>query len=419
MDRSIDRRSLVLVASSAASLALVPAVMRAQATPEASPVATIPLPPDQADAIRSAISDVMTEEGIPGAAVHLVLPGYEPFAEPFGVSDKATDTAMTMETHFRIGSITKTFVGTVVLQLVDEGMVSLDDTIDTWDFQVPNADRITVRNLLNMTSGLQNYTETEAFAAAMNADPTQPISPDEAIAMVGDAPRSEPGEAFYYNNTNFIILGRIAETVTGESLEDLLQTRIFDVVPMPNTGLGLDATMPEPFAHGYGDADPEIPEEMAEATPIATPIAPVATPDSDIYTADDDGHYDTTDFNPAWAWAAGSAWSTVDDLVAWLPVLVGGELLSPEVAAERMDWVPFDPSSPELGGYGLALFNLGGLIGHNGQIPGYSSIAVVEPETGLTAVVLTNLYPGSTMMMTPETQILNAAVQAALPLLGG
>lgn len=399
---------------------MLPGTIGAQATPGASPVASIPLPPEHADAIRAAITTVMTDEGIPGAVVHLGLPGYEPFVEPFGVSDKANDTAMTRDTHFRIGSITKTFVGTVVLQLVDEGMVSLEDPLTVWAFPVPNADRITVRNLLNMTSGLQNYTETEAFAAAMQADPTQAISPDEAIAMAGDTSLSEPGEVFHYNNTNFVILGRIAEIVTGEPLQDLLQARVFDMVPMPNTGLGLDATMPEPFAHGYGNANPEVPEDLAGdmATPVATPIAPVASPVSETDTPDEDGHYDTTAFNPAWAWAAGSAWSTVDDLAAWLPVLVSGQMLSAEMAAARVEWVPFDPASPEYGGYGLALLNLGGLIGHNGQIPGYSSIAVMEPQSGLTAVVLTNLYPGSTIMMTPDTQILNAAVEAALPLLG-
>jgi D-alanyl-D-alanine carboxypeptidase len=352
--------------------------------------------------------------------VFLGLPGYEPFVEAFGVADKATGEAVTLDTHFRIGSITKTFVGTVILQLVDEGQLSLEDTIDGWDIQVPNADMITLRHLLSMTSGLQNFSETPAFAAAMNADPTQYIAPEEVVAMASGDPLSQPGEMFYYNNTNFIILGIIIEKVTGSSLDDVLKTRVFDAVGMANTGLGLDAMMPEPFARGYGDINVEMPESAtAVATPVATPIAPIATPDSDIYAADDDGHYDATGFNPSWAWAAGSAWSTVGDLAVWVPALLSGATLSPELAAERMEMAPMDPSMPELGGYGLAIANLGGLIGHNGQLPGYSSLAVAEPESGLTIIVLTNLYPGSTMMMTPDIQIANAAVGAALPLLMG
>jgi D-alanyl-D-alanine carboxypeptidase len=409
-----------MAASTATGLAIAPSAIGAQATPVASPVATTAMPAENADAIRAAIDATMAENGIPGAAVHLGLPGYEPFVEAFGIADKATDEPVTLDTHFRIGSITKTFVGTVILQLVDEGQLSLDDTIDGWDIEVLNADRITLRHLLSMTSGLQNFSETPEFAAAMNADPTQHMEPEEVVALASGDPHSEPGEMFYYNNTNFIILGIIAENVTGQPLNELLKTRVFDVVGMSNTGLALDATIPEPFARGYGDINVEIPEDpTAAATPIATPVAPVATPDPDAYHTDEDGHYDATEFNPSWAWAAGSAWSTVGDLALWVPALLTGATLSPDLLEERLNMAPMVPDRPEFGGYGLAIADLGGLIGHNGQLPGYSSIAVAEPEFGLTAVVLTNLYPGTTMMMTPDVQILNAAVEAALPLLMG
>jgi D-alanyl-D-alanine carboxypeptidase len=271
-----------------------------------------------------------------------------------------------------------------------------------------------------MTSGLQNFSETPEFAAAMNADPTQHMEPEEVVALASGDPHSEPGEMFYYNNTNFIILGIIAENVTGQPLDELLKTRVFDVVGMSNTGLALDATIPEPFARGYGDINVEIPEDpTAAATPIATPVAPIATPDPNAYQTDEDGHYDATEFNPSWAWAAGSAWSTVGDLALWVPALLSGATLSAELLERRLEMAPMIPDRPELGGYGLAIADLGGLIGHNGQLAGYSSIAVAEPEFGLTAVVLTNLYPGTTMMMTPDVQILNAAVEAALPLLQG
>jgi D-alanyl-D-alanine carboxypeptidase len=407
-------------AATATGLAIAPRAIGAQATPSASPVATTALPAEHADAIRAAIVATMEENGIPGAAVHLGLPGYEPFVEAFGIADKATDEPVTLDTHFRIGSITKTFVGTVILQLVDEGQLSLDHTIDGWDIEVPNADRITLRHLLSMTSGLQNFSETPEFAAAMNADPTQHMEPEEVVALASGDPHSEPGETFYYNNTNFTILGIVAENVTGQPLDELLKTRVFDVVGMSNTGLALDAMVPEPFARGYGDINVEIPDDpTAAATPIATPVAPVATPDPDAYQTDQDGHYDATEFNPSWAWAAGSAWSTVGDLALWVPALLTGATLSPDLLEERLDMAPMVPDRPELGGYGLAIADLGGLIGHNGQLAGYSSIAVAEPEFGLTAVVLTNLYPGTTMMMTPDVQILNAAVEAAMPLLMG
>ena len=414
MNQRLDRRQLFLTMSTAAGVALVPGWSGAQATPVASPVASVPIPDDIVAAMRAAIEDTMATEGIPGAVVHFGLPGYLPFQEAFGVADKTTGQPVTLETHFRIGSITKTFVGMVILQLVDEGALSLDDTIDTWGFTVPNADLITVRHLLSMSSGLVNYTETHTFITFLATDPSADISLEEIVALANEEPLFAPGDAYYYSNTNYILLGLIAEQVTGQELPAVLEERVFGPFGLGQTGF--DVTMPEPFARGYGDVDPNIPPEV-EAQLAATPVTmPVATPVADV-PVDDDGQFDTTSFNPGWAWAAGEAWSTVGDMAVWLPALVAGESLSPDLATQRLEWVPVDPDHPEYGGYGLGIADLGGLIGHNGAVPGYSSLAVLEPETGFSIVVLTNLYPGSELLMTPDTQLANATITAALPIL--
>ncbi len=397
--------------------ALSPGVPVARKATAVAQDAIAPVPADRLDAIRSAITSAMEQDGTPGAAVYLSLPGYEPFAEAFGIADKSTGEPVTVDMHFRIGSITKTFVATVVLQMVDEGLLSLDDTIDGWDVQVPNAGDITIGHLLGMTSGLRNYTETAEFAAAMAADPTLRIEPEALIAMATGEPLSEPGESFHYNNTNYIILGLIAEQVSGQPLESLLRERVFDAVGMANTGFDADASLPEPFARGYVDTEPAPPgaEQNTAATPVATPVAPATVPEN--HPLDADGHYDATDFDPSWAWAAGGAWSTAGDLALWAPALVEGAMLSPDLAASRMEWMPADPARPDAGGYGLGIATQGGLVGHTGAVPGYSSLAGVGPDVALTIVVLTNLYRNPGLGMTPDMRIALAAIGAGLPLL--
>ncbi len=144
---------------------------------------------------------------------------------------------------------------------------------------------------------------------------------------------------------------------------------------------------------------------------IATAAVPANHP------VDADGHYDATDFDPSWAWAAGGAWSTVSDLALWVPALVEGAMLSSELAAARMEWMPADPANPEAGAYGLGIATQSGLVGHTGAVPGYTSLAGAEPNVGLTIVVLTNLYREPSLGPTPDMRIALAAIGAGLPLL--
>lgn len=414
MKTRMDRRTLLTTMTTATGVAMAPRWVTAQATPQASPAGILPFPDHIATSMRTEIEATMAAEGIPGAAVYFSVPGYEPYAQPFGVANKETGEPVILEMHFRIGSITKTFVGVLILQLVDEGVISLDDTIDTWGFDLPNANLITVRHLLSMSSGLVNYTETDGYITYLATDPTAEMSLDEIVLMANEEPLFAPGEMYYYSNTNFILLGLIAEQTTGQDLATVLQERVFGPVGLTRTGLG--GSMPEPFAHGYGDMEPEIPPELEEQLASTPTAEPIASPMADV-PVDDDGQFDATFFNQTWAWAAGEAWTTLGDLAVWLPALIAGETLSPELAESRFDWILADPEYPEYGGYGLGIANLGGLIGHNGAVPGYSSLALTEPETGFSIIVLTNLYPGSQALTPPDAQIANAAIAAAMPLL--
>lgn len=401
MDRSnatlsspISRRQLIansaIAGAIVAGTTLVPTSAGAQ-QPSASPQAEAALPSAVQETIAQSVSSAMSAAAIPGAIVYLHLPGNTPWKSAFGFADKVNQTPMTVDTHQRIGSVTKTFTATVVLQLIDEGSLTLDDTLDQFNIAVPNANTITIRNLLNMTSGLVNYTETDEYLALLVADPTGTISADELIALAA-APEipapSKPGE-YYYCNTNYLILGKIIESITGNALADDLRSRIFTPLGMQNSGYQFDANLPAPAARGYGYSGSDEAEE-------ATPTAAAATPDAEtLFDAppDEDGLIDLTDVNASSAGAAGAGWSTVSDLALWLPALIDGTLISPELQQERLAFVPFDSASPAGGGYGLGITDFGGLYGHDGDNFGASCIAVRDPRSGLTLIALANLYP--------------------------
>jgi CubicO group peptidase (beta-lactamase class C family) len=167
--------------------------------------------------------------------------------------------------HTRIGSVTKTFVGTLLMQLAQDGELSLDDTIDEYVDGVPNGDRITLRMLADMTSGVASYTLTQEFFETLFTAPETIWTPQEVLQIGLDAsPLSEPGEQFYYSNTNTILLGMVIEEVTGQPIEVVLQQRIFDPLRLEGTSWPGDSTaIPEPSPQGYtlqGFATPDDPD---------------------------------------------------------------------------------------------------------------------------------------------------------------
>ena len=154
---------------------------------------------------------------------------------------------MRIQDKFGVGSTTKSIVATVLLQLVDEGRLKLDDKVSKYISWVPNGENITIRQLLNMTSGLYNYTEDKTLLAAVAADPLKKWAPVElARAGVSGQPYFPPGEGWYYSNTNTILVGLIIEKITGKMLEDEVTTSITDRLGLKNTYFpqGPDITAP-------------------------------------------------------------------------------------------------------------------------------------------------------------------------------
>ncbi|MFG3000491.1 serine hydrolase domain-containing protein [Streptomyces sp. NPDC048340] len=306
------------------------------------------------DAVRRALR----ETRVPGVVVGLWAPGKGSYVKAFGVADKATGAPMKADLNMRIGSETKTFTVTALLRLVDRGKVRLDDTIGTYVSGVPNGDRITLRQLAGMRSGLFNYSEDDAFNTALDDELKHPFTPRQLLGYSFKHPvQFAPGEEFEYSNTNLILIGLVLEKVTGRPLHEVIQRDVLEPAGLHRTLFPTGAEFPEPHAHGYTD-------QSASGRTV-----------------------DSTDWNPSWAWAAGAVISDLQDLRSWARTLATGTLLTPATQAERLKTTPTGIPGA---GYGLGIFDVQGWIGHNGSLPGYESLTVYLPREKATMVVLLN-----------------------------
>jgi len=294
-----------------------------------------------------------------GTVASVQVPGVGEWFHSIGQANPDTGTPYTRDTHHRIGSVTKTFTGTMVLQLVDQELLDLDATVDQWFDGMPNGDQITVRMLLNMTSGLADFTVDQVWLEALFADPYKVWAPEAAVEWVEGQPvLFEPGEGWNYSNPGTIMLGLIIEDVTGKPIRTVLQEQVLDPLGMDNTSFpeNDDVLIPEPYARGVT---------------------------RDIVTGE---QRDATNWNPSWGWTAGQMISTLEDLQIWARALGTGELLSAELIAERDTWVPVVP----LYSYGLGIANFDGWVGHNGAIPGYNSDNWYRTDLDATILVFAN-----------------------------
>ncbi|MFI1455242.1 serine hydrolase domain-containing protein [Streptomyces roseus] len=323
------------------------------------------LTPAVARQLDDAVRKVMDEAKVPGVMVSLSAPGKGSYVRTFGVADKATGAPIRTDMNMRIGSVTKTFTVTALLQLVDQGKVRLDDPIGMYVAGVPNGDRITLRQLAEMRSGLFNYSEDEGFFKALTTDPRRPFTPQELLAYSFKHPvLFQPGAKFYYCNTNLILLGLVVEKQSGQKLDDYINEKVVRPAGLHHTLFPVGAEFPKPHSQGYTDQTASGKTE------------------------------DAADWNPSWGWAAGAMISDLDDLKAWTKVMATGTLLKPATQAERLKVVEALPGT----GYGLGIFNVQGWIGHNGSLPGYQALAVYLPEAKATLAVMLNTdvaYEGS------------------------
>lgn len=356
-------------------------------TPEPTEAGGVVLDEATKEILQQVFEQGVEAAGLPGAAAYVSIGG-EVWEMSVGVGDLETQEPFDPAAHVRIASNTKTFTATAVLQLVDEGLVSLDQTLEEYVPGIPNGDRITVRDLLQMSSGLWDFTSDADLVSRWVDDPDFVWSLDDTIELIKTHdPVFEPGEKVVYTDSNYALLTRIAELASGLPMHELVQTRILDPLGLDDSRFPApgETGIPDPHQQGYRPPG----EDLGDLTTL-TPVGPL---------------------NPEVGTGAGNMTSTLADLATWVDALVDGELLSPELQAERVQIRQFDGVAVEFG-YGLGIVGFGDFLGHDGAIMGYSTVAMRLPSDDATFVMVANASTNST---TPTMTIFLDMVKELYP----
>ncbi|GLY05440.1 serine hydrolase [Actinoplanes sp. NBRC 101535] len=294
-----------------------------------------------------------------------------------GVADRATGRTLNGREQFEIGSNTKTFMAALTLQLVDQRKVDLDASVERYlPGVVPNGRAITVRMLLNHTSGLFNYTSDPDFFTDMEKDPQRVLTSKELLEVAfRNDPTFAPGAGWSYSNTNYILTGMILEKLTRTSLPDLVQQRIARPLGLTKTYFAdpRATSTGRGYAHGYA-----------------------------VRFAGGEPEYTDTSSWPigGWGGAAGAIISTQEDLATFFAALMRGELFSQRQLAQMKTTVEIPESFGMPGGYGLGLFRkdtaCGTVWGHGGDTMGHHSLGVVTADGSRTAVGDVTAEPADT-----------------------
>jgi len=338
------------------------------ATP--SPGPSLPLGPI-ADALAAQLDETLADQlaanRIPGMTAEIIFPDGSRWSGANGLADIGRDLAATPETAFVVGSITKTFVTAALMQLDEDGVLSIDDPLSNWVPDYPNAENITLAHLASHTSGLFDYFGHPEYNLRVFNEPDHHWAPQEILDEFVLEPHFAPGTRYKYSNTNFVLLGMVIAEATGDSLGQVLDDRFIEPLGLDNTFVQSEGPPAPGSARGY----------------LQRPTGPVGL---------DDG----TDYRPTLsaatvAYGAGDIVSTSADLADWARTIYGGHLLSAESVALMTD---YNYSQYARGEYGLGtrtrVFDGARMFGHTGSLRGFAAAMWHYPEVDLTIVVLTN-----------------------------
>jgi D-alanyl-D-alanine carboxypeptidase len=312
--------------------------------------------------IDALTDSVLANTKLPGMIVSVVCGDFT-YEKAKGYADVINQVPMTLDKVFRIGSVTKTFTITVLLQLVDEGKLSLDDPISKFFPDFPNGQNITVRMLANMTSGIYNYSETKDFEDSIENNPLKHWTAGELVEIaLRNSPYFEPGTDFHYSNTNTIMIGMIIEKLTGNSLADETKNRIFIPLGLKNTSIPSNNLMQGDYSHGFNAGDSLV------------------LPYEDL----------TIKLDPSLGGAAGDILSNIEDLKVYVRALGNGTMISKNAQEQRLKWATNMNNGAM--GYGLGIFKTkDSYLGHNGGIPGFTNLTVYSPEKNCSVIVMYNV----------------------------
>ncbi|MFE0679094.1 serine hydrolase domain-containing protein [Streptomyces sp. NPDC058867] len=362
--------------------------------PSGSPSASPAFTPGQIAKIDSA-AEATLDDQISGVVVSVSDPERGTILKAYGDAQRG-GSPMTPDVHYRVASVTKTFTAHAVLQLVDQGELSLQDPIEEYVPGLPNGERITIRDLLGMRGGVYDYVNDPAFIDQYAKDPLWPGWKVEDAVDIMKAHADEfrtPDTKTVYSNSEYVLLGLVVEKVTGQPVDTYINNTAGDLGLKETTFPTTRTSLPSPYANGYWYYPPK-----------GTPPKPSCTTDTPSPGATGASlprcGRDVTRSNPLVPWTAGAVVSTVPDMTEYAAQLATGVGLKPRTAKLRQDWTSLSNEGIRLQ-YGLGVMRVGDWVGHDGAIFGYSDMVFYLPSKKATVVVMTNASDAEAVTSTP------------------
>jgi D-alanyl-D-alanine carboxypeptidase len=357
--------------SPAASLASIVPVPTSQLVAPAPPAAH--LDDATAAALQKALGSIRTSGAYPGISAAVVFPDGSFWAGQSGSAVLSPQAPVTAGTLFSVGSISKTFVAALAGRLAARGTISLDDPLAKYVPTFHDAASITLRQLLNHTSGVQDIFEIKAFSDAILANRTRAWTTEEVLAKIGSARYAfAPGKGYHYSNTDYVLLGAVIEQATGQPIAALVRSEFLEPLGLTHTFLQTEEESPGAKAHGYFKPA-SAPVDQSSGTMLP-------------FTAE------ATVVGPAGAYV-----STATDLARWGDALYNGNVLDQATLAAMTDIsqtqgfkAPFTPHW--IYGLGLEETTIAGQTawGHRGHLDGFWSAMWYLPASHVTIVVIAN-----------------------------
>ncbi|MFI8766817.1 serine hydrolase domain-containing protein [Streptomyces sp. NPDC053792] len=317
-------------------------------------------------ALQRALAELVAAPGGPPGAIAVLTRDGMRQVYRAGTAEVGTGRPLRPGDHMRVASVAKAFSGAVALSLVDRRALDLDDTIGRRLPHLPAAwHAVTLRQLLQHTSGLPDFSKSQAFQDIVRADPRHHFDSRRLLDFVSGRPLVfPPGSRYAYSNSDNIAVALMAEEATGRSYESLLRQLVDRPLGLTSTSLPQGYRLPRPFLHGYFTAPGEPPEDVSEA------------------------------ISASGAWASGGIVSTPADLSRFIGGYAGPELLSPATRHAQQDFLPggnSEPAGPGANAAGLGLFRYttrcGTVLGHTGNTPGYTQFAAATRDGRRTVTV--------------------------------
>ena len=335
--------------------------------------------PTLAQKLQEAVDNSLELNNGIGISAAVFIPNQDVWLGTIGISHD--DVSLSVDMLFSIASVTKTFVAACILQLTEEGELTLEDSLFHWLPTIPNIDStITIRQLLNHTSGVFDYYYNPAYGDSLAADLSRRWAPEEILTLMLE-PYFLPGADYHYSNTNYILLGMIIRDVTGNEVSVEFRNRFLGPLGLTQTFFNVEETIIGEMVHGWADVD-------------------------DDGLADDVTDYPLTVYYSL-EWTVGAMVSTPIDIVRWATALFNGDVLSTVSLDQMLTFYPFSRQGHAGNGYGLGVCRFKPEIicgelgyGHGGSVYGYRNVMVYLPDYGVSISVMINEMNPATGLIT-------------------